>query len=251
MSLQFIPVLRSGVSPLEIAQECDAYYECPKGADGARLGPLAAYAGKYDDQGVQKQYVGEKFVNFAKIERFPMIVRDHIVGPLLKKLAPYLEDPVVFAPAPMGGLALGNILALESANEYGFPEKMQLEAATSSGRAVSKLQYGRHEVRRGSKIILVEDVCNNFSTTGEFIELLRSLGADVLAITCFLNRSMTHDDVFEHQGTRYPIVALWREAMDEWRQDDPAVAADIANENVRWQPKLVWDELKDAMARAA
>ncbi len=59
-------------------KEAGGYYDCPKSPHGTRLGPLVAYAGKYaDDQGVERQYVGDTYVNFAKAEKQIVVLSEY------------------------------------------------------------------------------------------------------------------------------------------------------------------------------
>jgi hypothetical protein len=46
---------------------------------------------------------------------------------------------------------------------------------------------------------------------------------------------------------RIPVVSIVRLPINEYKQDDPAVAEDIAKGNVAWKPKPEWDRLMMAM----
>ena len=100
----------------------------------------------------------------------------------------------------------------------------------------------------------MEDVCNNFSTTKELIELIHSLGGIVSGIFCFLNRSARVRNVYriELNGiTDYlPVFSLVNEVIEEYQQDNPAVAEDIARGNVVWKPKDNWDALMSQTSNA-
>ena len=75
----------------------------------------------------------------------------------------------------------------------------------------------------------------------------------MVAILCFLNRSLDVDDTysfgveFKANPLEIPVVSLVRKPIHEWRQDDPAVAEDVAAGNVVWKPKDDWDRLMKAM----
>jgi len=90
------------------------------------------------------------------------------------------------------------------------------------------------------------------------MELIHSRGGIVVAIVCFLNRSLEIDSVYSHRCIpllggeigilSVPVVSLVRLPINEWKQDDPAVADYVAKGNVVWKPKDEWDRLMQAMS---
>ena len=227
--------------PLKLLHRCGGYYECPKDSKGMRLGPLVGYAGR-DGQGRQK--VGEVYANFAKAERHGTVLSQVALG-LKDKLPEYGAG---FCGAPEGGKALAVTLASLTFRQYIFPEKEILELKTDTSREKSRLVFARHEPFSGEKWWITEDVCNNFSTTREMVDLIESKGATVLRVVCFLNRSLTVDTTYSaREGLELPVIALVRKPIDEWEQDDPAVIQDVQEKNVVWKPKNEWDRLMKAM----
>src|SRR3989344_3668274 len=115
----------------------------------------------------------------------------------------------------------------------------------------SLLVFARHAIALGLRYAIVEDVCNNFSTTAELVKLIESCGGTVSVIVCLLNRSLTVRKLFTIApgGSSYPVVSLVDVPIPEYRQDDPAVANDIAAGNVVLKPKNEWPRLMEAMAR--
>lgn len=233
--------------PLDLLRRCRGFYECPKAADGTRLGPLVGYAGR-DDQG--RQYVGDVYANFAKIEQH---------GPALLHTAELLWAKILhmgfldfagFCGAPEGGKALATTLATVYQRQYIFPDKKVISLATETSREKSKLIFSRHDAPEPDTAWwIVEDVCNNFSTTMEIVNLIQASGARVLGIVCFLNRSMVVDAVYTTSaGMPLPVLSVVRKPFDQWKQDDPIVADDIARKNVIFKPKEQWDNLEKAMA---
>jgi adenine/guanine phosphoribosyltransferase-like PRPP-binding protein len=248
-------VPRREESPFEVLTRCGGYYECPKDARGRRQGPLVGYAGR-DEKG--RQYVGDIYVNFAKAERHLPVLTDTAEKisfrlanlESLGRIGTSCPEVTGFCGAPEGGKALAVMLASCSRTQYIFPEKKIVAIATSVSREISKLVFDRHEPEKGDVWWIAEDVCNNFSTTAQMIELIESFGARVAGVTCFLNRSL---DV----GLRYtvpggnrelPVVPLVRKKIEQYRQDDPAVAEDVQAGNVVWKPKNDWDKLAAAEA---
>lgn len=242
---------------LEILQRCGGYYSCPKSPDGIRLGPLVGYAGTYDGpDGKKLQFVGDIYANFAKAEPHANVLK-FFAGCLAVKLdsAVGMQDVDVFCGAPIGGYSLADALGVENNIDMIKAEKQVTSLKTSTSREKSKLVFSRHSVEEGDRCVIVEDVCNNFSTTGELVNLIISAGGNVVAIACFLNRSLNVDNEFcfgfpcgsPMLILRVPVVSLVRLPINEWKQDDPAVADDVARGNVVWKPKDEWDRLMKAM----
>ena len=218
---------------------------------------MVGYAGRYDGpDGKKLQWVGEVYVNFAKAERLAPVLY-HFASEIADKI-PALPiqgiggvGDVAFCGAPEGGKALAVHLARIFGVEYIFPEKRVVKAATETAREVSVMEFARHEPTPGSKVFIVEDVCNNFTATMELIELIKKNGATVVGIVCFLNRSLEVDDLFVGTMPAVPVISLVRQLIMQWKQNDPAVASDVLANNVAWKPKHDWDRLAEAMAKAA
>lgn len=244
--------------PLKLLARCGGYYECPKDPDGKRLGPLVGYAGKYiDSGGKEKQYVGDVYANFAKAERHAPVLRwvaeeiDAVFWRADVSRRP-LRSTTGFCGAPEGGKALAVALANRYHKQYIFPEKKVTFVSTKDGREVSELVFDRHEPDQGDAWWIVEDVCNNFSTTAKLIALIEQYGAKVAGILCFLNRSLEVDTEYRpREGLVLPVIAVVRKPIPQYRQDDPEVATDIAAGNVVWKPKNEWHKIEEAMRRVA
>jgi adenine/guanine phosphoribosyltransferase-like PRPP-binding protein len=252
-----IPVFESGRTDriqggLDMLQRCGGYYSCPKDAQGKRRGPLVGYHGR-DEQG--RQYVGDIYANFAKAERHAPILHymaDRLFNEAYNAGLESVRGATGFCGAPEGGKALACALAQFAESQYIYPEKKITSLATDSSRELSKLVFDRHEPEAGEEWWIVEDVCNNFSTTTTLVELLESFGAKVAGVLCFLNRSLEIEDEFMvREGLILPVFSRVRQPIAQYRQDDPEVAEDVANGNVIWKPKNDWHHLEDAMKRAA
>jgi len=232
-------------------RNCGGYYECPKDADGRRLGPLVGYAGKYDaPDGTKKQYVGEVYWNFADVEEDPEALgyfASMLVAKISKVFARDSEKPTGVLGAPMGGIGLAFILGSILGLRVIYPEKKVTEAATSERREKSELVFGRHEVRPGDRVLTVEDVCNNFSTTEQTIQLVRASGGEVCGIACALNRSLQ----IAVGEQALPVVAAIHRPTEQWKQEDPVVADDVALGNVVWKVKPEWRRLMEVMRQHA
>ena len=230
------PNLLSGASPLKVLYHCLGYYDCPKQDDGLRLGPLCGYAGTYDDgQGGKKQYVGEVYYNFSQVEQLSHVLHWFALKILAELNESGFTDFDAVLGAPMGGIALAEALAFNSARHFVFAEKKETVTGTE-GRAKSVQVLNRHVVLPGMSVLLVEDVCNNFSTTEQIKSLIESRGAELVGVVCAFNRSS------HLSWKKHPIFSPAFIPTKQYRQDDPTVAHDIAVGRVEWKPKDVWLE---------
>jgi orotate phosphoribosyltransferase len=239
-------IFLQGEKNLSLLARCGGYYECPWSAQGTRFGPLVGYAATYvGDDGVERAYVGDIYANFAKAERHGPVL-SHLCQLIQHDLLDERAMPTGFCGAPEGGKALATVLSVLCQNQYIYPEKRVLQLKTPTSRELSELVFNRHEPEpnRGESWYIIEDVCNNFSTTRTLVELIESYGATVSGIVCFLNRSLNVEEFYElANGRRLPVRALVKRPIPQYRQDDPYVAEDVANGNVIWKPKLEWDKL--------
>lgn len=228
----------------ETLRLCGGYYECPKNDQGKRLGPLVGYAATYSLNDLEKrQYIGDIYANFAMAEEYPHVL-EYFAAELAKKIQKLgITIDYVLAP-PMGGIALGVHLAKQLDARFVFAEKKVTALATKDLRQQEKLELLRHQIDPGSKVLLVEDVCNNFSTTDQVLELVKNTGSEIVAIACALNRSELTE--FE----KIPVIPLLQIAMKQYRQDDPEVKEDVEKGNVVLKPKHEWKKLMNAMEGA-
>lgn len=248
-----------GENPLQLLQRCGGYYKCPTGSDGRPRGPIVGYAGTYNTKaGGEKPYVGFEYANFAMAERHGPVLK-HFASKLRTKLVGTTDDlmnrheySTGFCGAPEGGKALATVLAHLSGKQYIYPEKKVTALKTETSREKSELIFDRHVPHRGDQWWIVEDVCNNFSTTEKLIRLIESFGAEVAGILCFLNRSLTVGELFTIGGREkaFPVVAVVRQQIPEYEQEDPIVAPFVLANNVVWKPKNEWPKLEAAMAAA-
>lgn len=235
---------------LETLRRCGGYYACPKDDRGRRLGPLVGYAGKYQAPGgEQKQWVGEIYANFAKAEEYPEILF-HFADSMEEKLEPLINRIDIFCGAPIGGYDFSKMLGLAFGRRAIKAEKKVIALTSETAREQSKLVFARHNIEKGARYAIVEDVCNNFSTTAELIAQILLLGGEITVIVCLLNRSLEVDDYFFNTATdmKIPVASLVRLPISEYHQDDPFVVDDIKRNNVAWKPKDEWDRLMEAMS---
>ncbi len=212
-----------------------------------RLGPLVAYAGTYDSER-RKHYVGDVYYNFALVEEHPNVL-DCFAQNLGVRLARYKITAVV--AAPLGGIGLAQALARILQCRFLYAEKEILEIAETGKKEKSKLIWGRHQVEAGDAVIIVEDVCNNFSTTEKLWKLITDCSARVVVIVCALNRSGQTSFVIIRPSfcITIPVISVINKPLVQYRQEDPEIVRYILGGNVIWDPKKEWSLLQEIMER--
>ena len=237
-----------GVTPLDVLNKLGGYYECPKDKNGNRLGYMVGYAAKYSIETGEKQYVGDVYINCAVAEQYPCVM-DYFGRGIFDKAKPSgLFDKVdVFCGPQMGGILVAQILAFGLNRKFAYIEKITTQLATSELREQSRLGFLRHAIEPGERVVIAEDVLNNFSTTKETIAAIEEAGGEVIGICAIVNRSKIHVNAFQYAERSIPIIALIEKAFDQYRQDDPAVVDDIAKGKVILKPKNEWTKLNSAV----
>lgn len=220
------------------------YYSCPTGADGRPTGRLVGYAGKYDDGGTDRQYVGLEYFNFGEVEASHTQL-DLFAAVVAGKLA---DKADCVCGVPLGGMLIGQRVAAELDVPYIYAEKKVISVATADQREVSELVFGRHTPKPGTRVVSAEDVVNNASSAAKMKRLIAQAGAEMVGLACALNRSP--NPVVEIDGTPLSLVAAIHRPTAQYRQDDPFVAQAIAEGRVVWKPKDIWDELMAEMRAA-
>ena len=227
------------IDAYQILKDCNALYESPKGADGKYLGPLVAYAG-LDENG--KNFVGFHYVNIAQAEQeyLPRIELSKIMA---EKITQAVGKPDRLIAAPMGGIIFAASTSNFLETKVSFFEKkyIRLNDAEKNIREEYEVVYKRHNLEPGEKVIIFEDLCNNFSTTQKMIEMLKELGAEVVAVACIFNRS----DKEEFMGI--PVISVMHTPIPEYKQDDPVVKDMLEAGNIVLSAKKEWARLKEAM----
>ncbi len=234
--------------PLETLKNCGGYYNCPKyRSSGQRIGPLVGYAAK--DQ-LGKNIVGDTYMNMAMAERYPHVL-DHFAGNLAQKIRQKIADEGWTVDwvmgIPEGGRTLGAYIARILGCEFIYPVKKVVALGTDNRRETSEMVMNRHVLEPGTVGVVIEDVCNNFSTTGKIIDLVKQYHANVSGIACVFNRS--GKDGFKHDRP-YSAMSVADVPTAQYRQGDPYVASDVEKGNVVWSPKAEWPWLQEHMPRS-
>lgn len=232
----------------QIARECNALYICPK-REGKRVGPLVPYAGK---DAKERNLVGDIYFNFRRIEE-NMEAVGYFAGAIAARLrgSALGADILTVCGIPQGGRTLGQELARCFGLRFVYADKKPIP--TEPGK---KQEYewdlSQFSFEAGERLIVVEDVMNNFQNTDNTLTQIAKTGAKVVLLAGALNRSTFADKAYEpksgaYAGQTIPIVAAIREPYPEYTQDDQEVAADIAAGKIEWEVKKNWSRLMDAM----
>jgi len=226
-------------SPLATLQAYEGYYKSPEDKNGVPLGPLVAYAGEYiDPDGNTKNHVGLEYFNFARLESYPE-PRKYFAALIAEKikLSGIKFDAVL--GAPMGGIMLATEISSYMGCRAIFGEKKVLEVGDPKlgKKEKSEQVVKRHDIFPGDKIILVEDVCNNFSTTAKTEAIISKKGGQLVAIVCAFNRSGSES------WHGIPVLSAAFLPTEQYKQEDELVKALVDNGNIEWDPKGNWDKL--------
>lgn len=263
LSSQQVEGVVAAGGPLKLLLECNAFYGCADSLNGSWQGPLVGYAKRVKDgtTGREFQMVGKKYYNFALVERQPaalLYFAKLLAHSILVSEIPFTMDTdhhQVLLAAPMGGLDLRcQIASVMSGSRLPFfsqyPEKEITVLKTEKSREKSRLIFKRHRLVEQTnptsdtvpEVVLVEDCCNNFSTTEEIHDLIRDAGGKLVAIVCAVNRSG------QHFWRDLPVLSVIFSPTEQWREDDTIIQDYLRNggDLVR-DPKANWAKLKAAM----
>lgn len=218
----------------QILVDHNAIYESPVDNNGELIGPLVGYAGTYKDENEEeKHYVGSAYFNMARVEEDPY-TRHELSRILAHKIADrnILTSSSILVAAPMGGIIFATSTADQLTKRVAFFEKKD-----------SGLVFARHILNENDNVFLMEDLCNNFSTTDKMIYIVNSKGAKVVGIGCIYNRS-PYDN-----WKGIPVISVIHKPAPEYKQDDPVVKKLIEKYNIVWKPKEEWPFLKREMEK--
>ncbi|MEZ5978818.1 MAG: orotate phosphoribosyltransferase [Planctomycetota bacterium] len=129
-----------------------------------------------------------------------------------EKLAKSLAAKLPAVPDLVVGPAMGAVV---------WAHEVARAVGTSS--FFTERKDGTFELRRGfaiqpgTKVLVVEDVVTTGGSAKEVIELLRTIGAEVIGVGCVVNRSGTNP--FADLGL--PLTALAEVTARTWQPNDP------------------------------
>lgn len=124
-----------------------------------------------------------------------------IIGEKLKEKG--IDVDLCVGPA-MGGVIISYELARNLGVNAIFTER-------ENGRMTLRRGF---EIKEGMKVIIVEDVITTGKSSFETVDVIRSCGAEVLALTSIVNRS-NKDEI-----NGLPIISATKIDVDTWDEDE-------------------------------
>lgn len=244
---------------LDLVREQGGEYRCPEDFEGRPIGPLVALEARYsvDRSNLETaQYVSKTFYNFAWLEQTnPRLYRE-LCRPVAQKTCKTLEltkDDYILS-VPYGGLFLGFETAgmlqcrFAAAEKHFFLHRNETVHEKLPEPAVGmkyKLVLKRHRIERGARVVIADDVCNNFSVIIGLLQQVINL-AKPIGIICMLNRS-TQSQFICPGFPALPILSVVHQPTEQFRQDNPRVVQAVRDGRVCWWPRQKWLELLTAM----
>ena len=144
-----------------------------------------------------------KYIQCAKLIENPVYCEEvaQIIGEKLKEKG--IDVDLCVGPA-MGGVIISYELARNLGVNAIFTER-------ENGRMTLRRGF---EIKEGMKVIIVEDVITTGKSSFETVDVIRSCGAEVLALTSIVNRS----NKYEINGL--PIISATKIDVDTWDEDE-------------------------------
>lgn len=218
-------------------ENCEGWYDCPVGADGKPLGPIAGYTANHPKKDGTK-WVGLQYVNFSKADPWPAVLT-FFAHEMAVRLQARQIVPSLVVGAPWAGVKFSQEVARQLGCRHIFAEKKG-----------DDLILGRYEdeIKSGDQVCIGEELVNNLSTTSKLAKLIEDAGGTVIGIMCAINRSSPFVRAFKHTDDRQiPIAGVIEREMPQYHQSDPMVAEAIKKYGLIAKPKYAWDKLKAAM----
>lgn len=144
-----------------------------------------------------------KYIQCAKLIENPVYCKEvaNIIGEKLKEKD--IKVDLCVGPA-MGGVIISYELARALGVNAIFTER-------ENGRMTLRRGF---EIKEGMKVIIVEDVITTGKSSFETVDVIRSCGAEVLALTSIVNRS-NKDEI-----NGLPIISATKIDVDTWDEDE-------------------------------
>lgn len=137
----------------------------------------------------------DRYIQCAKLLQYPDKAAE-----VLKVVAEKLKDvefDIVVGPA-MGGI----IVAYELGRQMGKPALF-----TERENGVMTLRRG-FEIKKGERVLISEDVVTTGKSSLETIEVIKSLGAEVVGISCIVDRGSC--------TIEYPVYSAVKLDVESW-----------------------------------
>ena len=188
--------------------------------DGQMAGPLVGYPDTYTEDGEKKQYVGCIWFDIDKIVGY-FRTEDFFARALIEEIFGNNLNPTMFLWFQNGRETITNVLS----NELNLPKSSFKEDKDSN------LILHPDTLYKGSKVILVIDVCRKFFYIDKMMDIVARHGAEVIAIVCMFNQSPS----VNWRGV--PILSALHMKEPVYRQDAFEIEELMKTYNIVWNPK--------------
>ncbi len=171
----------------------DKTTELLKKSDALLEGHFLLSSGKHSD----------RYIQCAKLIQYPEYCAEvsKIIAEKLKEAS--IDVDLCVGPA-MGGVIISYEVAKAIGTNAIFTERVDNEMALRRG----------FEIPEGAKVIIVEDVITTGKSSFETVEVIRSYGAEVVALTSIVNRS-NKDEI-----NGLPIISATKIDVNTYDADD-------------------------------
>lgn len=145
----------------------------------------------------------DRYLQSALVLQYPWTA-EKLCRALAEKVKP-LNPQAVVSPA-LGGVVVGQELARELMVRAIFTERNKVSDAMELRRGFT--------VEKGERIFAVEDIITTGKSVRESIQVVRSLGAEVVGVGCLIDRS-GGENVFD-----VPMKSLAAMKVESWEEKD-------------------------------
>lgn len=234
---------------VETFDECGAFYIRKEGTNM----PFVEVAKTYSVDAEERHYVSNQYLNFREALK-NLRVLEILAQRMVEKLAGL--STTKFFGAPTGGCGLAKRISEIRNQQQGGGLNTSINTwKTRFNEESDGIDYQSDQINDGDKIVLVEDVCNQFSTTKEILRLFKKQEKKVKIVTviCILNRSENIENILKitDYPDDIPVIYLERMPTVIYKQEDNCVAKAVtAGTKIIKNPKENWKELKEAMWQA-
>jgi len=237
----------SDATYLDLLRQCGGYYKAViDPGTNLPIGPMVAYSGTYGIEGGKRQYVGYAYYNCAMLEQHPAVARAFVRGLASIVLSRQLPEFQCVVGVPDGGLIVGQNTALVLEKHYAGLQKKVVEVGTPTTKEKTELVFARHGIDAGMRVVLCEDLINNFSTTDKAIQVVEKAGGEVVGLIALINRSWPARN--DYNGL--PAVVLLERPTPQFKQEDPEVVEHLKAVGFLPDVKPSWTVVAEAMAKA-
>lgn len=230
---------------IETLKNLRGFYQAKKDENGKIIDHIVAYSGTYkNNKDETKNFVGDSYFNLSVIESHPQIL-EYFAQIMAEKIREYerFSDKIdCLVGVPSGGTKISQ----EVGRILGIPgislEKKVTSLKTKTDKEKLDLVFRRNTgvVKSGDKVLLFEDLCNNFSTTEKAVKSVQDVGGLVVGVACIVNRSLNFSNTWKNLS----IISGVNIPSGQFKQEDDEVSHLIKNGFLITDPKANWEALK-------